>query len=71
MTIHITNTERMNTFLSTISESNEYMKSNQKKEYIKLYGEAAQIFEDALLPFVHKVLGFILKRLKDPDQTLH
>jgi len=28
MTIHVTNTERMNTFLSTISESNEYMKSN-------------------------------------------
>ena len=28
MTQHITNTERMNTFLSTIAETNEYMKAN-------------------------------------------
>ena len=61
----------MNTFLQTISETNDYMKTNQKKEYLKLYGEAAAVFEDALLPFISKVLSFILKKLKDPDQTLH
>lgn len=61
----------MNTFLLTISETNEYMKTNQKKEYIKLYGEAAQVFEDALLPFISKIFGYVLKKLKDPDQTLH
>jgi len=60
----------MNTFLSTISETNEYMKSNQKKEYIKLYGEAATVFEDSLLPFLPKVLGLIMKKLKDQDTSL-
>jgi hypothetical protein len=70
MTVHITNTERMNCFLSSLAESNEYMKSHQKKEYIRLYGEAASIFEDSLLSFVPKILGFLLKKLKDPDTYL-
>jgi len=61
----------MTTFLNTIAETNEYMKANQKKEYIKLFGEAAQIFEDALLPFLHKIMNSLLKKLKDPDVSLH
>lgn len=38
MTEHITNTDRMNAFLFMISEFNEHMKPNHKKELIKLYG---------------------------------
>ena len=48
MTEHITNTDRMNVFLLSISETNELMKVSQKKELIKLYAEAAEIFEEAL-----------------------
>ena len=48
MTEHITNTDRMNVFLLSISETTELMKVSQKKELIKLYAEAAEIFEEAL-----------------------
>lgn len=48
MTEHITNTDRMNVFLLQISETTELMKVSQKKELIKLYAEAAEIFEEAL-----------------------
>lgn len=70
MQVHIINTDRMNCFLASLAESNEYMKVNQKKELVKLYGEAAAVFEEALNPFVHKIMGYIGKRLKDNDQSL-
>jgi len=28
------------------------MKSTQKKEYIRVYGLAAEIFEESLIPFI-------------------
>ena len=59
MTEHITNTDRMNAFLLLLQEHNEHMKPNHKKELIRLYGNAAEIFEDALLPFVPKILAYL------------
>lgn len=59
MTEHITNTDRMNAFLFALSESNEYMKPNHKKELIKIYGISAEIFEEALIPFMPKILSYL------------
>ena len=47
------------------------MKPNHKKELIKLYGSAAEIFEEALLPFMPKVLAYLQRKLKDNDGLLH
>ena len=54
MTEHITNTDRMNAFLSALSTSDTKYNSNkgQRKEIIKLYGIAAEIFEESLNTFV-------------------
>lgn len=71
MTEHIVNTERMNTFLYLISEQNQHMKISQKKEYVKLYGLAGEIFEETLLPFIPKIMGYIQKKLKDNAVQLH
>ncbi|CAI2384369.1 unnamed protein product [Moneuplotes crassus] len=70
MTEHIINTERMNTFLYLISEQNQHMKISQK-EYIKLYGLAGEIFEETLLPFIPKIMGYMKKKLKNNDTHLH
>ena len=59
MTEHVTNTDRMNAFLFALSESNEHMKLSHKKELIRIYAEAAEIFEEALLPFLSKILGYL------------
>jgi hypothetical protein len=59
MTEHITNTDRMNAFLYMISEFNEHTKPNHKKELIKLYGMGAEIFEEALIPFMPKILTYL------------
>lgn len=47
------------------------MKVSQKKEYIKLFGLAGEIFEETLLPFIPKVLNYIQKKLKESDHHLH
>ena len=39
-------------FLNILAESNDHMKLQQKKEYIKIFGLAAEIFEDALIPYL-------------------
>jgi hypothetical protein len=67
MTEHITNTDRMNAFLFMIQEHNEHMKINHRKELIKLYGNAAEIFEEALLPFFPKIQSFLERKLKEGD----
>ena len=47
------------------------MKNLQKKELIKLIGNAAEIFDEKLVPFLPKILGFYSKRIKDSDNFLH
>lgn len=71
MTEHITNTDRMNAYLLMLQEHNEHMKPNHKKELIKLYGSAAEIFEEALLPFMPKILTYLQRKLKENDTLLH
>lgn len=71
MTEHITNTDRMNAFITMAAEVNEHQKPNQKKEMIKLYGMAAEIFEESLIPFMPKILTYLQRKLKDNDALLH
>lgn len=71
MTEHITNTDRMNAFLLMVQEFNEHMRLNHKKELLKLYSSAAEIFEEALQPFMPKILSYLQKKLKDGDPLLH
>ena len=59
MTEHITNTDRMNAFLFMLTEHNDHMKPNHKKDLIKVYGTASEIFEEALVPFMPKVLTYL------------
>jgi hypothetical protein len=56
MTVEITEHEHMVLFLSSIAETNDHMKLQQKKEYIKIFGVAAEIFEEALIPYLPKIL---------------
>lgn len=44
------------------------MVTHRNKEYIKVYGIAAEIFEDSLIPFLPKVLSQIQQKLKVNDQ---
>eukprot|EP00347_Sterkiella_histriomuscorum_P016463 403353082 len=71
MTQDITDNDRMNCFLSAISDQNEHMKPQQKKEQIKIFGLAAEIFEDALLPFMPKILTSLQKKLKEGTTQIH
>lgn len=71
MTEHITNTDRMNAFLLMLQEHNEHMRPNHRKELIRLYGAAAEIFEEALIPFMPKILAYLQRKLKENDTLLH
>ena len=52
MTVEITDHEHMILFLTLVGESNDHMKPMQKKEYIKIFGLASEIFEEALIPYL-------------------
>lgn len=71
MQVEITDNERMICFLNSVSEHNEHWKPQQKKEYIKLLGTASEIFEDALVPFMPKVIQSLQKRIKEGGSVLH
>ncbi len=71
MTEHITNTERMNAFLHMLQDHHEHMKVGHRRELIKTYSAAAEIFEDALIPFLPKIYGYLEKKLKEGDTQLH
>jgi hypothetical protein len=58
MTEHVTNNERMNVLIFHICDFNDSMRANQKKEHIKLLGQAGEIFEGKLIPFLPKILPF-------------
>jgi len=47
------------------------MKLNQRKEMLRTYVHAAEIFEEALIPFLPKISGYLEKKLKDGDPNLH
>ena len=57
----ITDNDRMILFLNKLTEFNEHTKVAQMKEQIKMFGAAAEIFEDALVPFMNKILSQLLK----------
>ena len=58
-------------FFNKLSESNEHMKVQQKKEYIKIFGRAASIFEEALIPYLQKILTILSKKAKEGNVDLH
>ena len=67
MTEHITNTERMNAFLYMLQEHTEHMKINHRRELLRTYTAAAEIFEESLIPFLPKITGYLEKKLKEGD----
>ena len=72
MTTDITDNDKMLLFLNLLAELNEHMKVNQMKEQIKQFGIAAEIFEEALVPFEPKMLANFSKRIKeDGSNKLH
>lgn len=65
MATEITDNDRMNSFLSAVCDHHEHMKPQQRREQIKIYGLAAEIFEEALIPFLPKILGNLGKKLRE------
>ena len=41
------------------------------KEYIKIYGRAAQVFEESLIPYMGKILAILLKKGQGGNSDLH
>jgi hypothetical protein len=63
--------EHMLIFLNKLSESNDHMKLVQKKEYVKIFGKAASIFEEALVPYVQRIINTLCKKAKEESAELN
>jgi hypothetical protein len=61
MSEHITNSDRMNAFLGALAGPGDKSSPNnisQRKEMIKVYGSASELYEESLLSFVQKIALF-------------
>ena len=68
----ITDNDRMLMFLNKMTDFNEHTKVAQMKEQIKMFGAAAEIFEEAFVPFLNKILSQLMKQVKeDVTMRLH
>lgn len=67
----ITDHEHMIMFLNMIAESNDHMKPLQRKETLRIFGVAAEIFEDALFPYLTKILGTFCRKSTEPHVDTH
>jgi hypothetical protein len=67
MAEHITDSERMNTFIHLISDVPEHMKPLQKREHFKIFGQLGELFGENVIPFMPKILQFYQKKFKDID----
>ena len=72
MTEHITNTDRMNVFLTALASDTKYnVNQRQKKEVVKLFSVAAEVFEDSLQTFIPKIVTLLNKLLQNQKDYLH
>lgn len=61
--------EKMQLIINMVSESNDQPRVSTRKEYIKIFGMMAQLYEDKMLGAFHKVVNTLFKKLKDGDTT--
>ena len=71
MKSHITNADKMNAFIVTVTDFNDCTKLAHKAECIKLFGVAGEIFEETLVPFVPKILSVCIKKAEDGHLHQH
>ena len=64
--------EKINYFLNCLTPTNEHMLSqNHKKEFIRIYGIVAEILEGDCIPYLGKIFGALLKKLKESNTVLN
>lgn len=69
---HLKDGERLMIVLNSLSEIHQQMqKTSTKKEYIKVYGLIAEIYEDKILEIFPKIILSLNKRLKEGDGQLN
>lgn len=70
--IHMKDNERLMIVLSSLSEIHQqHQKPSTRKEYIKVYGLIAEIYEDKILEIFPKIILSLNKRLKEGDNQLN
>ena len=65
MKVDITDNDKMIIFLNSLGNLNEHMNVSQMKEQIKQFGVAAEIFDEALVPFLPRIMASLAKRIKE------
>jgi hypothetical protein len=69
MQTHVTNADRMNLLIATISDPKPGLKAGQRKSWARLYGVMGEVFEDSLTPYVPRILSLCSRQFE--DASLH
>lgn len=60
----------MQFIINVVIEPNETNRISTKKEYIKIFGIIAEIYQEKLADHFQKLTNFLFKKVKDNDQSL-
>ena len=74
MSEHVTNSDRMNAFLAALAgpgDKNSPNNKSQRKEMLKIFGSAAELYEESLLTFVVKIALHLAKVIKENEPAYH
>lgn len=72
LTIHMKDNERLMIVLNSLSEIHQqHQKPSTRKEYIRVFGLIAEIYEDKILEIFPKIVMNLNKRLKEGDNQLN
>jgi len=68
--VHVINAERMNIFIGLYAEQIEHIALPQREEALKFIGIMGEVFGEALIPFIPKILILTQKWVKEPQMHI-
>jgi hypothetical protein len=63
--------DKVNAFFSALTEFSDRLNHMQRKEFIRLYGLFAEVFEGGAIEYIPRVVAALQKKLKEADSHLH
>lgn len=61
----VEDSSHMNLLLNSLTDFNEHIKEPQMREQIKMFGVAAEEFEEEIVLYIPKILQLLMKQIKE------
>jgi hypothetical protein len=63
--------DKVNAFFNALTEFSDRLNPMQRKEFVRMYGLFAEVFEDEAVEYIPRIVAVLQKKLKEADTQLH